>query len=460
MIRGFFLLLSLLCFSGCSLDGKPADGKPTDRKPTDRKLAEKKPVVQAERDDSMSQTVPQKPKAVADAVPLSNNRKISGKPGSQIASDLGGKQGWTMFRGNRRRTGSADVAGPRTENLKWVFRTQGRIYADVAIAQSGETIYAASHDHHLYAVDLNGRQKWSFDTGGKSWTSPAISTEGQIYVGSDDDTLFALTPEGKVRWKFITTEQQKRGEPKPEAGRFDVDTSPLLLDDGTVVFGCHLKLIALRPASGDLRWAFKAGTGRAKIFSSAAQSLDGTIFFGTQGDYFFALNQTSEVLWNIKTGGDNDSTPVVDLDGNVYFASDDGVIRAVAPGNKVLWTVDVEAAIRAPLGLSTDQTLYAATYGRAPFVVALEKASGKEKWRFQVSPGIGDFYGIQSGVTTDRDGYVYFGSRDGYVYCLSPQGKLVWKYRTGDQVDASPVLGADGTLYVGSDDGRLYAFGR
>ncbi|MBN2715163.1 MAG: PQQ-like beta-propeller repeat protein [Deltaproteobacteria bacterium] len=374
--------------------------------------------------------------------------------------DAAGANGWLMFRGNRRRTGSADVAGPRQANLKWVFRTQGRIYADAAVSRDGQTIYVASHDHHLYAVDLDGRKKWSFDAGGKIWTSPAISTDGHVYIGSDEDALFALDSEGKVQWKFITTEATPKGVPKPEAGRFDVDTSPLLMDDGTVVFGCHLKLIALRPAAGDLRWAFTAGTGRSKIFSSPAQSPDGTLFFGTQGNYFFALNQASDVLWTATTDGDNDSTPVVDLSGNVFFASDDGKVRSIAPGNKVRWIKDAGAAIRAPLGLSSDGTLYAATYGNAPFVLALDKDTGREKWRFSIKPGLGDFYGIQSGITTDRQGYVYFGGRDGFVYCLNPKGQLVWKHQTDDQVDSGPVLGADGTLYVGSDDGRLYAFAR
>ncbi|MBN2340870.1 MAG: PQQ-like beta-propeller repeat protein [Deltaproteobacteria bacterium] len=378
----------------------------------------------------------------------------------KVAADLGGSGGWPMFRGNRRRTGSADVAGPREAKLQWVFRTKGRIYADAAVTKDGKTIYVASHDHFLYAVDTEGRKKWSFDTGGKIWTSPAISDNGDVYVGSDEDALFSVSADGKMNWKFVTTEAQKKGEPKPEAGRYDVDTSPLILDDGTIVFGCHLNLIALRPAAGDLRWAFAAGTGRAKVFSSVAQSLDGTLFFGTQGNFFFALNQVSEVQWHIETEGDNDSTPVVDLDGNVYFASDDGVVRSVAPGNKIRWTLDVEAPVRAPLGLSSSGVLYVPTYGQAPFVAAVDAETGAEKWRFRVEAGVGDFYGIQSGVITDAKGYAYFGGRDGYVYCVSPDGQLVWKHKTDDQVDASPVLGPNGTLYVGSDDGRLYAFSR
>ena len=36
-------------------------------------------------------------------------------------------------------------------------------------------------------------------------------------------------------------------------------------------------------------------------------------------------------------------------------------------------------------------------------------------------------------------------------------GTLKWKYKTGAYVDSSPAIGSDGTIYVGSYDGYLYA---
>jgi outer membrane protein assembly factor BamB len=35
--------------------------------------------------------------------------------------------------------------------------------------------------------------------------------------------------------------------------------------------------------------------------------------------------------------------------------------------------------------------------------------------------------------------------------------KLKWKFQTGDGVDSSPVIGRDGTIYIGSLDKKLYA---
>jgi outer membrane protein assembly factor BamB len=55
------------------------------------------------------------------------------------------------------------------------------------------------------------------------------------------------------------------------------------------------------------------------------------------------------------------------------------------------------------------------------------------------------------------DGIVYVGSDDGYVYALNASdGKFAWSYHTGGMVRSSPVV-VDGTVYVGSYDGRVYA---
>jgi outer membrane protein assembly factor BamB len=40
---------------------------------------------------------------------------------------------------------------------------------------------------------------------------------------------------------------------------------------------------------------------------------------------------------------------------------------------------------------------------------------------------------------------------DGYFYALNSDGTLRWRLRTGSITESSPVIGADGTLYVGAN---------
>ena len=56
------------------------------------------------------------------------------------------------------------------------------------------------------------------------------------------------------------------------------------------------------------------------------------------------------------------------------------------------------------------------------------------------------------------DGTVYVGSDDKNVYALDgATGAKKWEFKTGGGVRSSPAIGADGTLYIGSIDKKVYA---
>ncbi|MGO8872687.1 MAG: PQQ-binding-like beta-propeller repeat protein, partial [Acidimicrobiales bacterium] len=59
------------------------------------------------------------------------------------------------------------------------------------------------------------------------------------------------------------------------------------------------------------------------------------------------------------------------------------------------------------------------------------------------------------------DGTVYVGSADDYFYAVSPSGKLDWRLKTGHLIDSAAVLGNDGapassTVTFGSGDEYIY----
>jgi outer membrane protein assembly factor BamB len=57
------------------------------------------------------------------------------------------------------------------------------------------------------------------------------------------------------------------------------------------------------------------------------------------------------------------------------------------------------------------------------------------------------------------DGLVYVGSNDGKVYAFnSMTGTCVWSYTTAGMVVSSPAI-SNGIVYVGSYDHMFYAFG-
>ena len=68
---------------------------------------------------------------------------------------------------------------------------------------------------------------------------------------------------------------------------------------------------------------------------------------------------------------------------------------------------------------------------------------------------------MYSSPAIGSDGTVYVRSRDGKLYAINGKsGVKLWEFETGDSVfgvPSSPAIGSDGTVYVGSYDSKLYA---
>ena len=69
------------------------------------------------------------------------------------------------FRGNYNRTGTYSAQAPLNNQTLWVFPTKNSIeYTSPAVVNG--VVYAASHDHYVYALNAEtGHMLWSFETG-------------------------------------------------------------------------------------------------------------------------------------------------------------------------------------------------------------------------------------------------------------------------------------------------------
>ena len=65
---------------------------------------------------------------------------------------------------------------------------------------------------------------------------------------------------------------------------------------------------------------------------------------------------------------------------------------------------------------------------------------------------------MESSPAIGSDGTVYVGSDDKKLYAINGKsGVKLWEIETGNVVYSSPAIGSDGTVYVGSFDKKLYA---
>ena len=78
--------------------------------------------------------------------------------------------------------------------------------------------------------------------------------------------------------------------------------------------------------------------------------------------------------------------------------------------------------------------------------------TGGALWSFPTGKG------VFSSPVVGADGTIYVGSADRYFYAIHPDGTLAWKYQTGEIIDSAALLDDRGRVYVGSGDGHVYAF--
>ena len=195
--------------------------------------------------------------------------------------------------------------------LKWDYPTDYKITSDPAIGDD-RTIYIGSGDTYLYALNPNGTLRWRIKTGHYIKGPPSIDEDGTIYVGSFDGYLYALFPDGSVKWQC-----------RIGAG---TETNPSIGPDGTIYVG-GLRLYAVNPEDGTLKWSFDPGEDQIIAKSSPAVSADGSIYFGTNigetsGGDIVALNADGTLRWRHRIADEwVDSSPCIDENGVVYIGS-------------------------------------------------------------------------------------------------------------------------------------------
>jgi len=76
---------------------------------------------------------------------------------------------------------------------------------------------------------------------------------------------------------------------------------------------------------------------------------------------------------------------------------------------------------------------------------------GEEKWWFKTERNF-----IEGSPVIDTEGIIYFGSWDNNFYAVYPNGSLKWSFEVGGNVESSPAIAEDGTIYVGTHFALVY----
>jgi outer membrane protein assembly factor BamB len=381
----------------------------------------------------------------------------NGNGNEEISDDAGDLTGstvdWPMFRRSRYNTAHVEGTAIEEPTIDWEYETGDDIWGSPVIVDG--TVYVASYDRHLYALDLaSGEQEWRFEMERVADGTPGVA-DGTVVCGSFDNTIYAVdAATGEQNWAY-------------DAGGI-VRSSPTIVD-GTVYIGAHCQsaecaeftpdeevgeLLALDLSTSDLLWSFETTAG---IVSTPAVT-DSAVFVGTSAGQAVALDrETGETRWSYDTGAFVASSPAI-VDGSVYFGDVRGTFYALdATDGTELWTHEPEQRRNYPNSPAVDEdTVYiGANYDGATRagVIAYDRTGGQQ-WTQNLA---GD--GQVGSSPLVLDGHLYIGAHGsqehGGLYALTTDGTVQWSIGTEDEgVGASPAF-VDGSLVFGAVDGRV-----
>jgi len=201
-----------------------------------------------------------------------------------------------------------------TGEIADTLRTGSRIVLP-AVADSDGTVYFASDDRRIYALECDSSgfmEKWTFD-GDDSFAGGPVIFGGKLYAAAGKE-VFCLGMDGDPIWNYSLPSQVYAG--------------PIISSSGTVYAGTGSgNIYALEGDSGRRTGVMPTG---AVITSTPALNVTGSLFVGCDDGYLHCMSPSGFSLWEFETNGAVRSSPVIGIDGTVYFGSDDHWIYAVA----------------------------------------------------------------------------------------------------------------------------------
>jgi len=440
-----------------------------------------------------------------------------------------------------------------TFRWRFVFDGDFKCIGTPAIVPNGTLYISAVTSTSLYyffALSDNttqGGQKWKFPIDSNPSTSPMVDSDGYIYFGTENGTLYALKDNnvgGILGWKYPTIAPNipiigtptfdisynklayttnntttntssiylldistnsvennidptlrwnksvtndvyttpsvgfindeyivnistinghiyvydiSNGNQKFTLDVADISLSSAVIDNNNFIYFTSKNYFnVIDGSNGALEWKFPIDISgiTPSVSNNSIPTIDASnnVYFGARNRYLYSLNgQQRKFNWRYGVGEAIQSMPVISNNGDIFFGANDGKIYDLS-GNSTatpqltpivqMYMLDSKHSGQSPYNGPTT----------APMVNQIPFVSGN----LFVSPSI----------SISNDGIIYLGSNDGYVYAWdSYTGVEQWRVSniTNSNISSpnsmytTPAIGLDGTIYIGSNAGYLYA---
>jgi outer membrane protein assembly factor BamB len=341
---------------------------------------------------------------------------------------------WPVARGDATMTGTGTAKLPDQLEEKWTFKTGDAVEGAPAIV--GGTVYVASFDKHLYALELaTGKQKWKVKLGPMK-ASPSVKGD-RVYVGDLDGKFYCLkTADGSKVWDFETAGEIMAG------CNFHGDN---------VLVGSHDSTLYCLDANGKKVWEVKTD---GPVNGSPAVVGDTTFVAGCDSILHILDAKKGTEIATVDLGGQAAATAAVVKDMAYVGTMANTVVAVDLKKKEKAWTF--EAAVRQqPFYASAAASDFVVAGSRDKKVYGLNTKTGKAEWNFLTD-------GQVDASPVVVNGRVYVGclSNEGNFYVLDLKtGKKIQELNLDSAVCGSAAVGPD-CLVVGTDKGTIYCLGK
>lgn len=322
----------------------------------------------------------------------------------------------------------------------WTYEHQDDIGG--GFSMDDKFLYTGSNNGELFALNkLNGKKEWIFNSGGRIFSTPAIS-DNRIIFGSTTGKVYCINKAGKELWTF-TSERPVVSSPLIKGNRVFVGFS-----DGT--FRC------LDMQTGKIIWEFN---GIGEGFVQTALLYQNNVYFGAWNSTFYALDQeTGKLKWNWKIKRSYFHSPAmvspIGVNGHIFAITPDSYINCfdAETGNKIYRENNPDFPTFFSSGLSQDST-----------TIFFKTVNNKGVGISTKEPGIKTIFDTPIPVINDRSPtsipdnkeLVFFSSNNGVVIAVSKvSGKIAWQHKISNAAIIK-ILPLDNKLYVSTNDGKV-----
>jgi outer membrane protein assembly factor BamB len=306
-------------------------------------------------------------------------------------------------------------------------------------------------------LEVGTRLRWRFNAGAPITWAAAISSTGNVIVTTDTGVMHVLDPAGKPVCSAQTP--AVAGQPDP------ITTPPtvgVVAGADHVFVGSTQTLWSLDPTTCQPRWS--RGGGLYFASQPVHDAAVDVVYIGsygevaTQGALLAFRGSSGQPVGSFPIAPVNDAvtaSPVLAADGKtVYIGSSDLKLYAINVENPAAmaqrWTFSPGGKIETR-ALVTANAIYVASLAKT--LHARDPAGGPlPGFAFTAEAG------FLSSPVVGADGVLYIGSLDEKLYALDTSGKALATFQTGRMLRTAPAIGPGGVVYAArTKPGRLYA---